>query len=117
MEERLYCYRAYVTKVYDGDTCTVDIDLGINVWVRNEKIRLLRIDAPEIRGEERPQGLLSRDYLRELILDREIIIETFKDRKGKYGRYLGEIWLKIDGVWQNINDMMVASGHAIYRDY
>ncbi len=111
----LYHYRALVTRVYDGDTCTVDIDLGLGVWVRGEKIRLARINAPELRGEERPQGLLARDFLRGQIEQREIILQTIKDRKGKYGRYLGEIWLRQEqDTWLNINDAMVTAGHARY---
>jgi hypothetical protein len=30
MKFSLYHYKAKVTSVYDGDTCTVDIDLGIH---------------------------------------------------------------------------------------
>ena len=117
MNENLYFYKAKVTGVYDGDTCTVSIDLGLSTWVLGEKIRLHRINAPEVRGEERERGLRSRDYLRELILDREIMLQTVKDKKGKYGRYLGEIWLRQDGEWKNVNDMLVAAGHAEYKSY
>ncbi len=117
MREKLYFYKAKVVSVYDGDTCRMDIDLGMNLWLRNEPIRLYRINAPEIRGEARPQGLAARDYLRELILDRDVFLQTVKDKKGKYGRYLGEIWLQIDGQYRNVNDMMVAAGHAVYKDY
>ncbi|RME00536.1 MAG: nuclease [Calditrichaeota bacterium] len=117
MLEKLYHYRAKVVSVYDGDTCRVDIDLGLSTWIKQEVIRLFRINAPEVRGEEREAGLRARDYLRELILNKDILLQTIKDRKGKYGRYLGEIWLEIDGQWQNVNDMMVQAGHAVYKDY
>ena len=59
-----------------------------------EKLRLHRINASELRGKERPKGILSRDFLREKIDGKEITIETIKDKKGKYGRYLAEIWWK-----------------------
>lgn len=118
MELQLYVYKAHVVSVYDGDTCTVDIDLGLHTWIHGEKIRLARIDAPEMRGEEREQGIVSRDYLRRLIDDRDIILNTIKDKKGKYGRYLGEIWVKDDNeVYYNVNDKMVAEGYAVYYDY
>ena len=113
MELPLYTYKAKVTKVYDGDTITVDIDLGLSTWIHGEKIRFYRIDTPELRGEERPEGLLARDYLRDLILDKEIILQTIKDKRGKYGRYLGEIWLKDENEqYINVNDKMVAEGYA-----
>lgn len=118
MEDKLYHYRAIVRSVYDGDTCTVDIDLGLRAWIKEEKLRLLRINAPELRGAEREAGLRSRDFLRSQIDGKEIFIETFKDRRGKYGRYLAEIWLKQDDdIWLNINDLLVEQGYAIYQEY
>lgn len=109
----LYLYKAIVTDVYDGDTVTVDIDLGFNTWKHGEKLRLARINAPEVRGKEKKEGIPARDWLRERILDKEIRIRTVKDGKGKFGRYLGEIIL--DG--ENMNDALVNAGHAEYRDY
>lgn len=118
MDFQLYVYKAHVVSVYDGDTCTIDIDLGLSTWIHSEKIRLHRIDAPELRGAERERGILSRDYLRRLIFDRDIMLETIKDRKEKYGRYLGEIWVLDDNdEYYNVNDKMVKDGYAVYFDY
>lgn len=118
MHQHLFHYKAHVIDVYDGDTCTVDIDLGFNTWLRGEKIRLHRINAPEIKGSSRAKGLKSRDTLRKLVLNKEIFLQTIKDRKEKYGRYLGEIWLKKDkGKYININDWMVTKGRAKYENY
>lgn len=118
MKNHLYYYLANVISVYDGDTIRADIDLGLSTWVKNEKIRLARINAPELRGLEREAGLKARDFLRELILGKEIVLQTIKDRKGKYGRYLAEIWLEQDdGKWINVNDRMVEVGHAAYHQY
>jgi micrococcal nuclease len=118
MEKNLYHYKAFVTGVYDGDTCTVDIDLGLHVWTRGEKIRLNRINAPEVRGPEKEKGILSRDFLRNKILNKEIILETIKDKDEKYGRYLGEIIL-VDSTGKkiNINDLMVKKGFAEFKQY
>ena len=118
MEDRLYHYRAVIRKVYDGDTCTVDIDLGLGSWIHGEKLRLYGINAPEVRGVERPAGLESRDFLRSRIKGKEVVLQTIKDKKGKYGRYLAYIWLKDEsGNWVNINDMLVQQGYAVYKDY
>lgn len=118
MKDKLYYYRAEIVSVYDGDTCTVDIDLGLGVWMRGEKLRLLRINAPEMRGDEKVAGKASRDFLRERILGKEVFIQTKKDKRGKYGRYLGEIWLEeATGGWANINDALVDAGHAVYKEY
>lgn len=112
MKNNLYNYKAFVTAVYDGDTCTVDIDLGLKCWVKKEKIRLARINAPELRGSERDEGLVSRDYLRELILNKNILLQTIKDKKEKYGRYLGEIWIESGSKQINVNDLMMKKGFA-----
>lgn len=118
MEDKRYFYSAIVREVHDGDTCTVDIDLGLATWQHGEKVRLNRIDAPELRGATRPRGLASRDFLREQIDGKPIVIETVKDRREKYGRYLAEVWLvDAKGKWLNINDLMVSSGFAVYRTF
>lgn len=104
----MYEYRAFVRKVYDGDTVTVDIDLGFDVVLKAQKIRLLRINAPEVRGVQRPEGLKSRDALRQKIGNRWVKIKTHKDKKGKYGRWLGEIWFEEECV----NDWLLKEGHA-----
>lgn len=118
LKANLYHYRAHVTAVYDGDTCTVDIDLGLSTWIRGEKVRLNRINAPEMRGTEKPRGEKARDFLRGLVLDKDILLETIKDEREKYGRYLGELWLeRKDAAPLNLNDELVRAGHAKYQTY
>ena len=108
----MYEYRAFVRKVYDGDTVTVDIDLGFDVVLKGQKIRLTKINAPEVRGKERSEGLISRDALREKVLDKWITIKTKKDKKGKFGRWLGELW--IDDMC--VNDWLLTEGYAeVYK--
>lgn len=102
-----YQYNAHVVKVYDGDTVTVDVDLGFKIKHR-VILRLYGIDTPEIRGEERPEGLVSRDYVADKILNKDIIIETFKKAGDKYGRWLATIY--VDGV--NLNQELVEQGLA-----
>jgi len=113
----LYHYRAHITSVYDGDTCTATIDLGFNLKQGKIKLRLHGIDAPEIRGETKEKGRESRDYLRKLVLDKPVEIQTFKDKKGKYGRYIAQIWIELDGSKQCVNDLLVINGYAEQRQY
>jgi len=103
-----YKYKAFVVGVYDGDTITVDIDLGMDTWKKNVKLRLARIDTPEVRGAEKIAGKQVRDYVRVLILDQEIVISTTKDKTGKYGRYLAEVVVGD----MNLNDHLVELGMA-----
>ena len=119
--EYLFHYRAVIQSVYDGDTVTADIDLGLGLWKRKEKLRLNRINAPEVRGGEREQGLLARDFLRGLIDGKEVVVQTIKDKKGKYGRYIADIWIEQEtasGIEMlNVSDLIVSKGHAEYREY
>jgi micrococcal nuclease len=108
----MYTYRAKIISVYDGDTVTALVDLGFGI-TNKIKIRLKGINTPEIRGSERPRGLISRDFLREKVLNKDIIIETFKDKKGKYGRYIGTLWLDEE----NVNELLVEQGYAEIREY
>ena len=118
MKKTLYHYKAKVTKVYDGDTITVEVDLGLHTFLKDEKIRFNRINAPEVRGSEKVQGIKSRDFLRKLILGKEIILETIKDKSEKYGRYLGEIHLEMrPGRYINVNDYLVKKKLAMYKKY
>ncbi len=109
-----YRYKAVVKRIYDADTIWVDISTGFRQWILNEPIRLFGINAPELRGSQRPQGLRSRDALRaKLPVGTEIVLETIKDKKGKYGRYLGIVWLGKT----NINKWLVRRGYAEEKMY
>ncbi len=111
-----YVYRCRIEKpedVYDGDTVTVTIDLGFTINFGELTLRLYGINAPEMRGPEKVEGRKSRDWLRQRLAGREFIVQTIRDRKGKYGRYLAIIW--VDGV--NVNEEMVRLGLAEKKDY
>ena len=78
----MYEYKATVKKIYDGDTITVDIDLGFGFWSRNQVIRLFGINTPEVRGAQKEAGDISRDQLRKWVpIDSEIVLRTHKDAK------------------------------------
>lgn len=109
MKTQLYNYKAKIISVYDGDTVRMDISLGFNNWLLNQSVRLFGINTPEIRGSQKLDGLISRDRLRDLIDGKEIILESHKDKTGKFGRILGTIYL--DGV--NINELLVREGLAV----
>lgn len=103
-----YSYPVHVTDCYDGDTCTVTVNLGMGVFLHEQKIRLYGIDTPELRGEEREEGLKVRDWMRERVVGKDIIMVTPEDKKGKYGRWLGTFY--VNGV--NVNQELVIMGMA-----
>ena len=92
-----------IERCHDGDTCRT---------TSGEAIRLACIDAPELTGPPNAQRLAqaSRDYLRELVVGKEVLIRRIG--KDRYGRAVAEIYL-----WPlNIGEEMVASGHARILD-
>lgn len=107
-DDNLYPRRA---RVYDGDTCRLDWDLGAGVWRRRVEFRLWGINAPELNKEEtKLQGLAVRDYLRMLLLNRmDLRLETLKDKTDSLGsRYLVKIYLpQEDGTLLFVNDHLI----------
>ena len=112
----MYEYKCKLVKVVDGDTVDVDIDLGFGVWLQNQRIRMYGIDAPESRtsnSTEKMYGIAAKKFLIGMLDDKELILKTHKDAKGKYGRILGEIWRTTDFADQSINEYMVEKHHAV----
>lgn len=116
-----YVYEnALCTEVYDGDTVTIEIDFGMRIR-KTERFRLFGINAPEVRGSEREQGIKSRDVLREMILNQPVKVQTYRDRKGKFGRYLASIFIgQPDAPLEqctNVNEWLVENGFAECAEY
>ena len=104
--EQLQCK---IIDVYDGDTIT--IIFPFNGGYYKDKCRLCGIDTPEVRtknAEEKAAGIKVRDWLKEKILNKIMLIE-FKG-KDKYGRLMGVIYENINST--SINMQLVANGMA-----
>lgn len=118
----MYEYRAIITSVFDGDTLRANLHLGFGIVDqgssgKGRQFRLYGINTPEVRGKEKEEGLKVRDYVRSLLPEgTEVLIKSIKDRSGKYGRYLAEIWINDDkdGVphLYNLNHHLVEKGMA-----
>jgi len=78
-----------VTDVYDGDTFTGDIDLGLGLILVKQKFRLEGINTPEVTGATKEEGFVERDKLRQQITNCNIIVKI--SGKCKYGRWLTKI--------------------------
>ena len=95
-----------VTNVYDGDTITVAACMNDNP--NNDpflfKVRMYGYDAAELRTKcvsEKQAAILTRDKLRELILNKVVSI-TIEEKNDKYGRVIGTVF---DGTF-NVNQYM-----------
>ncbi len=111
----IHIYKAHVDSIYDGDTITCTINCGFGMT--KQKIRLYGIDCPEMRGSEKEEGRDARDVLRSKILHKDILLKTIKDKKGKYGRYLGIIYMQESDTFININDWLVENNYAEVANY
>ena len=112
-----YTYNAKITDIVDGDTIIAHIDLGFRIS-REMVLRLARIDTPEIRGATKEAGNVSKEYVINNALGKQVTIKTHKDKTEKYGRYLADIYIENDvGVVDCLNDMLVRLGLAMYKTY
>tara|TARA_Y100000356_G_scaffold117536_1_gene107842 strand:+ start:1024 stop:1452 length:429 start_codon:yes stop_codon:yes gene_type:complete len=105
--------------VIDGDTVDVDIDLGFDIMLRDERVRIMGIDTPESRTRDKVEkkfGLASKARLKELIggksgpILKTQINKKGEDMRGKFGRILGD-FVTDDG--RMVTDILVEEGHAV----
>ena len=100
-----------ITKVIDGDTVDLDIDLGFGITL-SHRVRLKGINAPETKTKdlaEKEKGTEVKAWLKkELSREGEWVIETTKE--DKYGRILGTLYFVGDPV--TINERMLNEGIA-----
>ena len=88
----MYEYRATIIKIIDGDTVDVDIDLGFNVVLKDERVRIAGIDTPESRTrdlEEKKFGLLAKARVKELLGKTCVLTNTNKQKRRRYER---QVW-------------------------
>lgn len=110
----MYVYRVEVLKVVDGDTVHARVDLGFDVR-QDMTLRLAGINAPEMGATA---GVAAKEFLQSLLaaLGGKLFLQSVKDRREKYGRYLGTLWAADPGSplqQTSLNAQMVEAGHAV----
>ena len=111
----MYRYKVEVTRVVDGDTVDVDIDLGFGMTYKKQRVRMKGIDTPESRTRdlvEKKFGLASKEFLKSQLKDQEI--ELVSHDKGKFGRILGELFVGSSAY--SINKIMIDNHYAVLYD-
>ena len=125
LRDSLFTYRAKCRRVIDGDTLELDIDLGMAVSIV-KKVRLRGIDTPEVYGvkkdsEEYKAGKKASEFVKEALFEdgesKTLWICTHKDKEGKYGRYIVEVWLDVDDQFVSLNTLLVDKELAVEKDY
>ena len=108
----MFEYNATVTKVVDGDTIDAMVDLGFGTW-KKVRIRMHGINAPESRTrnlEEKKKGLAAKARLIEMLEENEKHFILISHGVGKFGRCLGEIYIK--GHNTSLNKQLISEGHG-----
>lgn len=119
-----FVYEAKVLDVHDGDTISVEIDLGFELKF-TDKIRFYGLNAPELKMRndknklvENPIGTKTLEIVKEFLpIGSIIVVETIKDKKEKYGRYLANIYVMRDGEQINVNKWLLDYELAVPMKY
>ena len=111
-ENKLYHYSAEVTRVVDGDTVDAFVDLGFDMHSK-QRVRLFGINTHECRTrdkEEKKRGFAAKARLKEMLSEEKnkCVIKTRLDKKGKFGRVLGVLYVND----KDLNYQLVKEGHA-----
>lgn len=113
----MYEYRARINKVVDGDTVDVDIELGFDIVLTGQRVRIMGIDTPESRTSDKVEkvfGLAAKNRLKELLGPTAVLKTQIEkdgdDAKGKFGRILGD-FVAPDG--RMVTEVMIEEGHCV----
>lgn len=115
----MYEYRTIIKRVVDGDTVDVDIDLGFDIVLTNQRIRLYGIDTPESRTRdevEKKYGIAAKEFVKIFLkVGKPATIKTHKDATGKFGRLLGEflVYDIITDRQMSLKDIMIREHHGV----
>ena len=108
-----YGYSCRLDRVIDGDTCDALIDLGFDTYVK-KRIRFYGVDTWESRTrnlEEKKKGLAAKAFVEDLLKNSDNgKFSIISHGVGKYGRVLGEIFVK--GYDTSVNQLLMENGHA-----
>lgn len=87
--------------------------MGFKINV-TDRFRLYGIDTPETRTKnkkEKVAGLKAKNYVKDKIENKEIVIDTQK--RGKFGRYLATIYYIENGKKVNLNKELIKKGLGV----
>ena len=107
-------YSCKLVRVVDGDTCDALIDLGFDVWIKS-RIRFYGVDTWESRTRNKEEKVKGLAYVKDLLENSdEGKFSIISYGRGKYGRVLGELFVK--GHEKSVNELLKENGHAYEYD-
>lgn len=91
----MYQYKINLVRIIDGDSAVIDIDYGFNEWRLKAGFRLFGWQAPELLSSDPKEKWVAKEAKRILegffSENADWILDSQKDKTGKYGRILGNI--------------------------
>jgi micrococcal nuclease len=110
----MYEYHCKVVRIIDGDTVDVDIDLGFDVWLTKQRIRLFGVDTPESRTRdmvEKKFGILAKNFVkgRLPVASMQVLRTRLDDSRGKFGRILGEFVMEDT----TLNQLLIVTNNGV----
>lgn len=104
-----------VIEVVDGDTIKIMSDGGYNGFTK-ATIRLLDINTAETKSKTAFSKMMAdkaEAFVKEKILNKEVIVESYKFKDGGFGRYLGIVYYDDENGQQvNLNQQLLDLGLA-----
>ena len=110
----MYEYNCKVVRIIDGDTVDVDIDLGFDVWLTKQRIRLFGVDTPESRTRdmvEKKFGIMAKNFVkgRLPVGSNQVLRTRLDDSRGKFGRILGEFVMEDT----TLNQLLIVTNNGV----
>jgi len=105
-------FKAKLIRIIDGDTIDAEIEVGFDVFVR-KRIRLWGINTPETRSRDKAEvksGKAASKRLAAILALSDGEFELITHGDGKYGRTLGEIFVKEHK--ESVNQILINEGLA-----
>lgn len=112
--KRIWTYYGTVLRIHDGDTFTVDLDLGLFITRKNMPVRIAGINAPELSNPS-GAGKAALTFLETLISVGDLLRLDSVDGQfyEKYGRLLAKPYTTRDPVPMDVAGLMLGTGHAV----
>lgn len=111
-----FVYNATLERIVDGDTFDCCLDLGFDVKLHKQRVRLHGIDTPESRTRDKVEDLFGEAAKARVaqLLSKDVVLKTQinkngEDMKGKFGRILGDFEVGD----RRVTEIMIEEGHAV----
>ena len=104
----------HVTQVNDGNTVSIRVKSFAGIPLKIERVRLIGIDAPELRQEQ--WGRLAKKCFKKFIGENDWVVNVEFDvqQRDKYGRLLAYLWNRKGEL---INEKLLEAGYAMQSTF